>query len=110
LHLQISPDSILVGTSGAFLQEPTKETDRLTSGFAAPEIYKGVGLGMASDIYSFAAVLYFAAFGKMPTNSLWQDLLETEWTLLEEKEPAFTDILRNTWRSCHSTEFRLCRS
>ena len=95
LHLQVSPDSICVSAAGATLKDSgKKETDRLSSGFAAPEIYKGVGFGAASDIYSFAAVLYFAATGKTPANSLQGELLEEEFLLLAEKEPVFTELIR----------------
>ena len=94
LHLQVSPDSILVSTTGAKLKESSKnETERLSSGFAAPEIYKGIGLGMASDLYSFAAVLYYAATGRIPVNSLQEELLEEEFCLLEEREPAFAELM-----------------
>ena len=58
LHLQICPENILIGAEGASLKEPSsQETGRFNSGFAAPEIYRGAGFGITSDIYSFAAVL-----------------------------------------------------
>ena len=70
-HLQISPDSVFVGSGGALLRgATTSETDRYTSGYAAPEIYKGTSAGNLSDIYSFCAVLSFAASGKHPANAL----------------------------------------
>jgi len=97
LHLQVSPDSILVSAAGVILKESSKkETDRLSSGFAAPEIYKGVGFGAASDIYSLAAVLYFAATGKTPANSLQGELLDAEFVLLEERETVFAGIIRKS--------------
>ena len=97
LHLQVSPDSILVSATGVILKESSKkETDRLSSGFAAPEIYKGVGFGAASDIYSYAAVLYFAATGKTPANSLQGELLDAELVLWEERETVFAGIIRKS--------------
>jgi len=70
-HLQVSPDSVLIGSKGATLRPATSaETDRYTSGYAAPEIYRGVSAGNLSDIYSFCAVLSFAATGKHPANAL----------------------------------------
>ena len=70
-HLQISPDSVMVSNSGAFLNSPAdSEANRYSSGFASPEIYKGSGAGVLSDIYSFCAVLSYAATGKQPENAL----------------------------------------
>lgn len=96
LHLQVSADSILVSSKGVLLKEPSKkEADRHCSGFAAPEIYKGAGYGVTSDLYSFAATLLFAVTGKVPVNSLQQEALQEEIFALEEAEPVFADILRN---------------
>ena len=78
-HLQISPDSVLVSSSGAALRPATdSETDRYTSGYAAPEIYRGTSAGNRSDIYSFCAVLSFAATGVHPDNALARAEAETE--------------------------------
>ena len=71
MHLQISPDSILLCEEGTIIKEPTNaESDRYTSGYASPEVYKGIHCGNLSDIYSFCAVLSYAAFGKHPQNAL----------------------------------------
>lgn len=95
LHLQINPDSILVSAKGAVLKEPSKkETDRHCSGFAAPEVYKGAGYGIASDVYSFAAVLLYAVTGKVPANSLQQEAIQEQIDALEEAEPDFAAVLR----------------
>ncbi|MGN1025100.1 MAG: trypsin-like peptidase domain-containing protein [Faecousia sp.] len=100
LHLQISPDCILVTAKGAELREPTaQETDRFSTGFAAPEIYKGAGYAIASDIYSFAAVLYYTAAGAAPANSLHPEQVEEQLALLEQSEPAFVKILRQCMAS-----------
>ena len=70
-HLQVSPNSITVGANGAMLAGATSaETDRYTSGYAAPEIYRGTSAGSLSDVYSFCAVLSYVATGKQPVNSL----------------------------------------
>ena len=71
LHLQISPDRITVTASGAALEAASgAETDRFSSGFAAPEVYTGKGVGFRTDVYSFCAVLYYACTGTVPENSL----------------------------------------
>ena len=70
-HLQVSPNSISVGANGAVLADATTaESDRYSSGYAAPEIYRGSSAGDLSDVYSFCAVLYYVASGKQPMNSL----------------------------------------
>lgn len=69
-HLQVSPDTIMVGTTAKLAAPTEAETDRYTSGFAAKEIYSGSGKGILSDIYSFCAVLYYASFGSVPVNAL----------------------------------------
>lgn len=71
LHLQVSPDSLLVGPSGGSLGEPLpNESARYTSGYAAPEIYGGKTITAPADVYSFCAILYYAATGKQPENAL----------------------------------------
>ena len=96
LHLQISPDTILISARGAVLKQPSKkEIDRHCSGFAAPEVYRGAGYGVTSDLYSFAAALLFAVRGKIPVNSLQQDILQEEIDALEATEPALTAVIRN---------------
>lgn len=95
LHLEICLENILIGPGGASLKNPSgQEAGRYNSGFAAPEIYKAAGYGITSDIYSFAAVLYFAATGKAPANSLQQDMLEKDFDALEDA--AFAQVLRKS--------------
>jgi len=93
-HLQVSPDSVFVSAKGAVLRSATvSETDRYTSGYAAPEIYRGASAGNRSDIYSFCAVLSFVATGKTPVNAL----ARTETPDGEEAtypDPAFGQIIR----------------
>ena len=70
-HLQVSPNSIHISSSGAKLLDATSsEADRYCNGFAAPEIYKGATEGNGADIYSFFALLAYTISGKYPTNSL----------------------------------------
>ena len=38
-------------------------------GFTAPEIYEGISKGIASDIYSFSALLYYIIVGQPPENA-----------------------------------------
>ena len=98
LHLQICPENILIGADGASLKEPSsQETGRFNSGFAAPEIYRGAGFGITSDIYSFAAVLLYVATGKVPANSLQQDALEQDFSLLDDV--IFAQITRKAMAS-----------
>lgn len=93
LHLQICPDNILVGVEGSSLRNAVSgESARFNSGFAAPEVYKSAGFGITSDIYSFAAVLYYVATGRIPSNSLQQELLEQDFALLTDE--AFAGIIR----------------
>ena len=69
-HLQVSPDTIMVGATAKLIAPTESEADRYISGFAAKEIYSGSGRGILSDIYSFCAVLYYASSGTIPANSL----------------------------------------
>lgn len=97
-HLQISPDSVMISSSGALLNPPTdSEANRYSSGFASPEIYKGSGAGVLADIYSFCAVLSYAATGKQPENALSRtvpsDLPETESPERKENDDPFEMLL-----------------
>ncbi len=70
-HLQVSPNTISVCENGAILAKATTvEADRYTSGYAAPEIYRGSSAGNLSDIYSFCAVLSYVVSGTQPINAL----------------------------------------
>ena len=90
--LQVSPNSICIGESGAVLSNATSaEAPRYSSGYAAPEIYKGSSAGNLSDIYSFCAVLYYAASGKQPMNSLSR----TEADKVTHDDVAFADIIQS---------------
>lgn len=98
LHLEVCPENILIGPKGASLKESSgQEAGRFHSGYAAPEVYKGAGYGITSDIYSFGAVLYFAATGKTPANSLQEDGLERDFAALEND--AFAQVLRKSMAS-----------
>ena len=91
-HLQVSPNSICVGANGAVLAEATTaESDRYSSGYAAPEIYKGVSAGNLSDIYSFCAVLYYVVSGKQPMNSLSR----TDADEVTYDDAAFAEIIQS---------------
>lgn len=71
LHLQINPDRISVTQEGCTLGNPSlSESDRYIYGFTAPEVYKHTTLCSATDVYSFCAVLYYVACGKVPEPSL----------------------------------------
>lgn len=93
-HLQVSPDSVFVGADGARLRDATAaETDRYISGYASPEIYRGISGGNLSDIYSFCAVLSFAASGKHPANALARaDSEQAEEAACPD--PAFLQIIQ----------------
>lgn len=93
LHLQICPENILISANGTSIKEPgNQETGRYNSGFAAPEVYRGAGFGVTSDIYSFSAVLLYAVTGKVPANSLQQELVDQQIGTIAES--AFADTLR----------------
>lgn len=101
-HLQVSPNSISVGPSGAILADATSaETDRYTSGYAAPEIYKGSSAGNLSDTYSFCAVLYYVASGKQPTNSLSR----TESDNISHEDPVFSELIKTGMALDHANRF-----
>ncbi len=94
-HLQVSPDSIFISDHGAILRSAiASETDRYTSGYAAPEIYKGASAGNRSDIYSFCAVLSFAATGKHPENALARADSVAAEEAAAYPDPAFAQIIR----------------
>ncbi len=93
-HLQIAPRSITIGANGAALAPATEiEADRYSSGYAAPEIYKGSLVGNLSDIYSFCALLYAATTGKQPQNSLTRAENGEELDC-SELESGFAEILK----------------
>ena len=95
-HLEVSPNSIVVDTNGAVLNPATSnESNRYTSGYAAPEIYKGVSAGNLSDIYSFCAVLFFVATGHQPINSLSRAGVEYEQDEESQIDASFLEIIKS---------------
>ena len=95
LHLQLCPENIRVGPEGAYLKDSSgQETGRFNNGFAAPEVYRGAGFGITSAVYSFGAVLYYAATGRSPANSLQQEALERDLAQLDNAD--FAALLRRT--------------
>jgi len=94
-HLQVSPNSISVCTSGAILSDATSaEADRYTSGYAAPEIYRGTYTDNLCDVYSFCAVLSYVAFGKQPENSLSRVDSEAEDDELLQFDSTFAEVIK----------------
>lgn len=95
LHLQVTAQNILITPKGTQLKAATdQEADRFAAGFAAPEIYQGTGVSMASDVYSLAATMLYAATGKTPANSLQREQLEEELTRLETVDAGFAQVIR----------------
>lgn len=95
LYLQVSPDTIVITPKGVALKgAPGIEAERFSGGFAAPEIYEGSGIGAASDIYSFCAVLFFAVTGKVPANSLKQEDLQSDFALYESISPESLKVVQ----------------
>lgn len=95
-HLEVSPNSIYIVPNGATLNETTSiESNRYTSGYAAPEIYKGCSAGNLSDIYSFSALLYFVATGVQPVNSLSRTGDEYQFDELSSLDALFAKIIQN---------------
>lgn len=93
-HLQVSPNSITVGANGAMLAGATSaETDRYTSGYAAPEIYRGTSAGSLSDVYSFCAVLSYVATGKQPVNSLSRADGECQENESDQIDSSFRNVI-----------------
>ena len=71
LHLQISPDLIIINNGTSNLTAPTSfENNMYSSGFASPEVYRHKGISAPSDIYSFCAILLYVVSGKIPENAL----------------------------------------
>lgn len=94
-HLQVSPNSITVGANGAMLAGATSaETDRYTSGYAAPEIYRGTSAGGLSDVYSFCAVLSYVATGKQPVNSLSRAEGGCQENESDQIDSSFRDVIQ----------------
>lgn len=92
LHLQVSPDSVLVGPSGGILVDAgSSETARYTSGYASPEIYKGTNAGQLSDMYSFCALLFYAATGKQPENALSRTSEDEKISSMDREDPHVDD-------------------
>lgn len=96
VHLQISPDTIFVGSSGGELLGATNlESNRYTNGYAAPEIYRGNCAGVFSDIYSLCAVLFFVVSGSQPKNSLSRsEDNNSEDDSLRSIDESFAEIIR----------------
>lgn len=93
-HLQVSPNAVSVGAGGAVLADATGvETDRYISGYAAPEIYKGISAGNRSDVYSFCALLFYVASGKQPANSLSRED-GAENIQQEQFDDAFMELIK----------------
>lgn len=99
IHRDISPDNLLIGLDnrarlidfGAVNQVNEKEkktkTVILKTGFAPPEQYLSTGKqGPWTDVYAFAAMMWFALTGETPTDSIARlqgaDLPETNWESL----------------------------
>ena len=94
-HLKVSPNTITVAANGAFLENASSsESDCYTSGYAAPEIYKGTSSGIFSDVYSFCAVLSYVATGKQPANSLLRMEAELEDSDVDQRDSAFADVIK----------------
>lgn len=96
LHLQLSPDNIEVSAARISIKAATdQEIHRFNTGFAAPEIYQGAGFGISSDVYSFAAMLYYALTGEIPANSLHRAELTENLTQLGVRNPELTELIRS---------------
>ena len=71
LHLHISPDNITVIDGRAVLINPDP-SDSYDESFTAPEALKGGPLNAAADVYSLAAVLYYAITAITPENAAFR--------------------------------------
>ncbi len=84
-HLAISPETLIIGKNGkmyisGFSTNNLRQCGvfsecELYSGFAAPEQYiKGSELSQATDVYSFAATLFFVLVGFAPKDASERDV------------------------------------
>lgn len=80
VHLDVSPDNIVVGDQGArlvdfglareFAEEMSLPSYSFTYGYAPPEQHAGGGYGPWTDVYALSATLYECLTGEAPINSL----------------------------------------
>lgn len=93
-HLQISPDTIIIGKKGAYLKKATTEEFlRYTNGYAAPEVYKGNPASIFADIYSFSALLHYAAIGKHPENAMSREEEPNEKIFIPNVDEDFQSLI-----------------
>jgi len=70
-HLEVSPEHLFITNGHATLSPKSSlESNRYATGFTPPEIYRGINCGIASDIYSFCALLLYSVTGETPPNAL----------------------------------------
>lgn len=82
--LQIAPGTVTVADGTAFLPiAEGNEAMNYTSGYAAPEVYRGRNSGNRADIYSFCALLVYTITGEHPENAL--ERAETDAPLCNKK-------------------------
>ncbi len=66
----LRPDAIEI-KNHTFVINPSAEEYKgvIYPGFSAPEVYTGVTCGIETDVYSFAAILYYLITGEAPENA-----------------------------------------
>ncbi|MGL4731719.1 MAG: protein kinase domain-containing protein [Clostridium sp.] len=68
----------LIDADNINYQKTTKKGGFLTPGYAAPELYQGVGCTMYSDIYSYLIALFWQLTNNHPFDGLYKDEYDGE--------------------------------
>lgn len=91
-HLDIQPGNLIIKDGQVSIidfDHSQKQDNNIayadgygTRGYAAPEQYTGGALDARTDIYSMAAIVYYAGIGRYPSND--QDKMPESWGKLRE--------------------------
>lgn len=103
-HRNVSPSTVMVGSLGTVLMDPgfglpVGEGSEEAWRFAAPEQMRGDAGGAATDLFSWAATVAFAASGRAPfgwlTASKFLELTDASSADLADLAPPLRDLVRD---------------